>query len=249
MSEAPSCPDKRPFRVTLAVVRYGTVRIVSLQPWCEQMTCSVCRAVKMQGVASRLARLVPPSGKVFVAKAGAERVNEVKLAFQRAASRAKSDGLDAGRLVVTLDADAHLHVSSVDCLSGVGGRQVDAGRAVLALRSPALPATRSGRWVGDWKLIQDEEGEQVFRLSHDVRGEMRRRFCAAYRLPESVFSNGTEFSGVHDPDFVRLWGAVEWWRVNEMGLAPRMFRGAFIEPIPPVGFVFRDERRTTTDAA
>lgn len=203
----------------------------------------------MQGVASRLATLVPASGTLFVARAGIEVGEAVKKAFQRGARVAKEAERSAGRLVVALADDEHFHVTDLDCLAAADGRSVDAAKVVLALRAPGLPAVRSGRWVGDWKPMPDEDGEQVFRLSHDVRGVTRQRFCAAYGLSEVLFSDGTSFPGLDDPTFLRLWGAVEWWRINELGLAPRMFRGAVIEPIPPAGFVFTDLRRSSSDAA
>jgi len=202
------------------------------------MTCAHCRALKMQATASRVARLVPPDGRLFVGRGSGEKANAVKKSFQRIAD----DDEEAGRLLVGLDGAAHLHVANVDCLAPVAGKSVDAARVVLALRSEALPATTAGRWIGSWSGTEDEPGKRLMLLTHDVQRETETRICATYGFDRSMFAAGAEFAP-DDPELWRLFGAIEWWRTEQLGKARTVIDGRMIEPIPPPEFVFRDERR------
>lgn len=233
------CPDRRPFRITQWVIRPGAgVRTASFQPQCGLMSCAHCRSVKMQDTAARVARLVPPDGRVYVGRASNEKANAVKKAFQRIA-----DGDDdAGRLIVGLEGAAHLHVANVDCLIAAAGKRVDVARVVLALRSEALPATTAGRWIGAWGLGEDEPGKRLMLLTHDVQRETEMRICGTYGFDRSMFASGTEFAP-DDPELWRLFGAIEWWRTEQLGKARTVIDGRMIEPIPPTDFVLRDERR------
>lgn len=193
----------------------------------------------MQETAGRVARLVPPDGHLFVGRGSSEKANAIKKAFQRIAD---ADD-DAGRLIVGLEGAAHLHVANVDCLGAAAGKRVDAARVVLALRSEALPVTMAGRWVGAWNFSDDEPGKRLMLLTHDVQRETERRICAVYGFDRSMFSAGTEFAP-DDPELWRLFGAIEWWRTEQLGKARTVIDGRMIEPIPPPEFVLRDERRT-----
>lgn len=232
------CPERRPFRITQWVIRNDAVRAASFQPECRLMSCAHCRAVKMQATAGRLARLVPSDGRVFVARASNEKAPAIKKAFQRAADGNE----DAGRLLVGLEDSAHFHVANVDCLRTASGKRVEVARVVLALRSESLPATMSGRWVGAWNGVDDEPGKRLMLLTHDVQRETEARICATYGFDRSMFAAGAEFAP-DDPELWRLFGAIEWWRVEQLGKARTVIDGRLIEPIPPPDFVFRDERR------
>lgn len=236
------CPTPKPFRITMGAVRDGRVCVANFQPPCDVLTCPACKANRMQAVAGHLLN-VAGGGVLHVAKT----TGDIGQAVKRGYDRAKGDREDAGRLVVTLEG-GNFHVSNVDCFtrkraSGTDIKATTAGvdKVILALRSPALPVTRSGRWVGAWRPRPEEAGDQLFLLSLDAKGDMRREFCAAYSIRQSFFS-GSHSMDLHDPELWRIIGAMEWWRINRLGLAPRLYRGTAVIPTPPP-FVFRDERR------
>ncbi len=245
MTDVATCPTPKPFRIAQGVVREGMVTWSNFQPACDVLTCPACKANRMQGVAEHLLTVAAGDPLLHIARTGADAGQAVKRGFDRA----KSAREDSGRLVVTLE-EGNFHVANVDCFTRkqatateIKATTAPVDKVILALRAPALPVTRSGRWVGAWRPRPDEEedGDQLFLLSHDAQGVMRGRFCAAYGLRESLFS-GRHSLSLTDPELWRIIAAIEWWRINELGMAPRLYRGAVIAPLPPPEFVFRDER-------
>lgn len=247
MSSVATCPTPKPFRIAQGVVRGGAVWWSNFQPPCDVLTCPACKANRMRVTAEHLLTVAAGERVLYLAKTGPDAGQAVKRGFDKV----KGSREDSGRLNVTLES-GNFHVANVDCFTRERrGRaemqavQAPVDKVILALRAPALPVTRSGRWIGAWRPRPDEdEGEQLFLLSHDAKGDMRRRFCAAYGFSEALFS-GTHTMGLSDPKLWEIVAAIEWWRINEMGMAPRLYRGAVITPTPPIGFIFRDERRSS----
>lgn len=123
--------------------------------------------------------------------------------------------------------DMHLHVSDVDLSQmrvvknkpnwSVATRSV--AEVAAALRDPALPVTRGGRWVGGWRPREEtEEGDLIVAMT--FLGDFERKaFAHAFDIPPRTFRLAQGELSQAEVDYLN--GAWEWWRITMRGEAPR----------------------------
>lgn len=213
------CPNARDILLsTIIRLPDGTLYRSTRRPACEKWTCPACKSWRMTRLAQHLVAVADAGAPLYVAHVPASRCRTVEEAHRRRGGH--------GRLVVGMW-DMHLHVSDVDLSQmrvvknkptwSVATRSV--AQVAAALRDPALPVTRGGRWIGGWRPVDDrEEGDLVVAMT--FRGDFERQsFAHMFDIPPRTFRLSQGELSQAEVDYLN--GAWEWWRRNMRGEAPR----------------------------
>lgn len=222
------CPNARDILLsTIIRLPNGTLYRSTRRPACEKWTCPACKAWRMTRLAQHLVSVADVAAPLYVAHVPATRCRTVEEAHRRRGGR--------GRLVIGMW-DMHLHVSDVDLsqMRVVKGKPTwsvttrSVPEIVAALRDPALPVTRGGRWVGAWRPRTDrEEGDLVVAMT--FRGDSERQaFLHMFDIPPRTLRLSQGDLAEEEADYLN--GAWEWWRINMRGELPRRPAVKIVEP-------------------